>query len=186
MAFHTYDVDRAEALEDEGRFEYCSGEELRAAIGPHSDMMLADLGSGTGFYTDLLAPVVDTCFAVDVQEGMHEFYRQKGIPRSVELVTADVATLPFADDRLDAAFSTMTFHEFATPVALEELRRILTPGGRLVTYDWTADGSGEVGPPLAERYQLAEAVDMIATAGFVVTDAETRHETFRCIARCRE
>lgn len=34
---------------------------------------------------------------------MHDYYRSKGIPENVDLVTAEVADLPLADDRPDAA-----------------------------------------------------------------------------------
>lgn len=183
MAFHTYDVGRAEALEDPERFRHCSAEELREAIGPHPRMTVADLGSGTGFYTDVVAPVVRTCYAIDVQEEMHDLYREKGIPGSVELVTAEVGDLPFEDATLDAAFSTMTFHEFGTPEALAELRRVVRPGGRIVTVDWTAEGAGESGPPNDERYDLSETVDLFESAEFRVTRAETRRETLLTVAR---
>ncbi|WP_129115804.1 class I SAM-dependent methyltransferase [Halegenticoccus tardaugens] len=183
MGFHTYDVGRADALEDEGRYRFCSREELLSLVRPHGDAVVADLGSGTGFYTDDVAPAVETLYAVDVQEEMHDLYRAKGVPESVEFVTADVADLPFDDGALDAAFSTMTYHEFAGPESLAELRRTIRPGGRLVTVDWSADGEGEAGPPVDERYDLADAVAALSEAGFAIESAETRTETFVCVAR---
>ena len=183
MAFHTFDVDRADVLEDESRYRYCSREELHALVEPHPGMTLADLGSGTGFYTDDLADYVETCYGVDVQTEMHERYREKGLPANVELVTAEVEDLPFDDDALDAAFSTMTYHEFATDGAFAELARVLRPGGRLVTVDWSADGEGAGGPTRAERYDLAHAVRMHVDHGFVTERASSRPETFVCVGR---
>ncbi|MFC6724524.1 class I SAM-dependent methyltransferase [Halobium palmae] len=106
MGFHTFDVDRADALEDPSRYRYCSREELLALLSIHSGAAVADLGSGTGFYTDDVAPYVDTCYAVDVQAEMHDLYREKGLPGNVETVVADVVDLPFDERTLDAAFST--------------------------------------------------------------------------------
>jgi ubiquinone/menaquinone biosynthesis C-methylase UbiE len=182
MGFHTFDVDRAEALEDASRYRYCSREELLSLLAPAADAVVADLGSGTGFYTDDVAPHVDTCYAVDVQSEMHGLYREKGLPATVETVTAEVGDLPFADDALDAAFSTMTYHEFATTESLAELARVVRPGGRVVTVDWAADGDGESGPPREERYALQDAVAGFSEAGFRVARAESRHETFACVA----
>jgi ubiquinone/menaquinone biosynthesis C-methylase UbiE len=183
MGFHTYDVDRADALEDPSRYRHCSREELLSALGAHPEAVVADLGSGTGFYTDDVAPRVATCYAVDVQPEMHDLYREKGLSAGVETVVADVTDLPFDDAALDAAFSTMTFHEYAAPESLTTVRRVLRPGGRLVTVDWSATGDGEAGPPVAERYDLGDAVSMQTDAGFAVERAESRPETFLTVAR---
>ena len=185
MGFHTFDVDRAADLDDEGRYRYCSREELLSRLDPDPDAVVADFGSGTGFYTDDVAPHVGTCYAVDVQAEMHEFYREKGAPGNVEFVTADAASLPFEDAELDAAFSTMVYHEFAGDDAFAELARVLRPGGRLVTVDWTKTGDGEDGPPTAERFGLGDCVDAFESHGFDVVSATTRRETFVCVARRR-
>ncbi|MFC7137233.1 class I SAM-dependent methyltransferase [Halobaculum litoreum] len=183
MGFHTFDADRADALEDPGRFRYCSAEELLAALATAPDAAVADLGSGTGFYTDAVAPRVGTCYAVDVQAEMHDLYREKGVPETVETVTAGVDDLPFAADALDAAFSTMTYHEYASDASLAELARVVRPGGRVVTVDWTRDGPGEAGPPRDERFGVGDAASAFEDAGFTVERAETRRETFVCVAR---
>jgi len=184
MGFHTFDSDRADALEDAAeRYRYCSREELHTLVAPHAGMALADLGSGTGFYTDDLAPHVGTVYGVDVQAVMHDHYREKGLPPNVELVEADAADLPFGADELDAAVSTMTFHEFADASALTEVGRVLRPGGRLVTVDWDRDGVGDAGPPRDETYGLDDAVSLQTDAGFVVERAERRPETFVSVAR---
>ena len=188
MGFHTYDPDRAENLEDTTRFRYCSREELLGGLGlaEPEPVTLADLGSGTGFYTDEVAPFVDRLYAVDVQAAMHDHYRAKGVPDAVDLVTAEVADLPFGDDALDGAFSTMTYHEFASDGALRELRRVLAPTAPLVTVDWSAEGAGERGPPTDERYDLAAALDHHEAAGFRVERATARPETFVLVARAPE
>ncbi|MFB6107498.1 MAG: class I SAM-dependent methyltransferase [Haloplanus sp.] len=184
MGFHTFDSDRADALEDAAvRYRFCSREELHSLVAPHAGMTLADLGSGTGFFTDYLAPHVDRLYAVDVQATMHDHYREKGVPENVSLVAADVTDLPFADDGLDCAFSTMTFHEFAEAASVAEVARVLRPGGRLVTVDWDRRGDAEAGPDRAETYGLDDAVEMLQSAGFAVERAETRPETFLCVAR---
>ncbi|SFR41294.1 class I SAM-dependent methyltransferase [Halogeometricum limi] len=185
MGFHTFDVDRAAKLDDEGRYRFCSREELLSLLSADPDAVVADLGSGTGFYTDDVAPHVGTCYAVDVQSAMHDLYRENGVPENVEFVTADVASLPFADDHLDAAFSTMVYHEFAGDEAFAELARVVRPGGRLVTVDWSKTGDGDDGPPTDERFGLGDAVSAFEAHGFDVATAATRRETFVCVARRR-
>lgn len=197
MGFHTFPIDRADALEDPSRYRFCSREELVAMLDPDPDDVVADLGSGTGFYADDVAPFVGTLRCVDVQEAMHDLYREKGAPGNVEFVTAEVSSLPFDDDSLDAAYSTMTHHEYAgveprstkhasgeaaSDASFAELARVLRPDGRLVTVDWSADGSGESGPPIDERFSLAEAIEQVESAGFEVELATDRPETFALVA----
>ncbi|WP_135825154.1 class I SAM-dependent methyltransferase [Halorussus ruber] len=193
MGFHTFDPESADRLEDESRYRFCSREELVAALdlgagGGEREAAVADFGSGTGFYTDDVAPFAGELRAVDVQEEMHETYREKGVPENVELVTADIDDLPFGDAELDAAFSTMTFHEFAGSGtddgagAEVEVARVLRDGGRFVVVDWSANGSGDGGPPVEERYSRDEAVELLEDAGFDVVRADERPETFLVIA----
>jgi len=187
MGFHTFDADGADRLEDAARrFRSCSAEELRWALDAGADDVVADLGSGTGFYTDVVAPAVETVYAVDVQPAMHEYYREKGVPVNVELVTSDVEDLPFSTGTVDAAFSTMTYHEFASEAALREVGRVLAPGSTLAIVDWAATGTGDQGPPVDERYSAEEAAAALAEAGFTVEHTAVRPETFLLIARNAE
>ena len=183
MGFHTFDESRADSLEDQSRYQYLSVDELLALLDPRLDDTIADLGSGTGFYTDDVAEYVEHLYAVDVQEAMHDRYREKGVPENVELVTAEVGDLPFDDDALDGAVSTMTYHEFASQAATDELARVIGPGGTLAIADWTAIGEGIRGPPIEERYSTQTAIEHLEAAEFEVVRAEDRRETFVLEAR---
>ncbi|MFP8953458.1 class I SAM-dependent methyltransferase [Natrialbaceae archaeon A-arb3/5] len=183
MGHHTFDPSRADKLEQaERRFRFCSAEELHWALDLSPTDVVADLGSGTGFYTDEVAPQAHEVHAVDIQPDMHEYYREKGVPDNVTLVTSGVDTLPFDDGVLDAAFSTMTYHEFASADAIAEIRRSIAPDGRLVIVDWVASGPGENGPPLEERYATDEIAADLRNGGFTIEHAATRSETVLLIA----
>jgi len=177
MGFHTFDPARADQLADPTRYAYLSVDELLALFDPGPDDVVADLGSGTGFYTDDVAAAAGTVYAVDVQPEMHDIYRENGLPENVIPVTADVESLPI-DDPLDAVVSTMTFHEFATPAAMDAVVDALAPGGRVALADWTRNGAGAGGPPLDERYTADEAVELCEDAGITVERADDRRETF--------
>jgi len=178
MGHHTFDIEKADNLEELSRFRHLSAEELRWALDLTGDETVADLGSGTGFFTDVVAPDADEVYAVDLQAEMHAYYREKGVPENVDLVTSDVADTPFDDDALDAAFSTMTYHEFASDAALAELARVLRPGAELVVVDWAASGAGSAGPPLDDRYSVEDAVEALQGAGFSIGFEALRPETF--------
>ncbi|MDZ7745699.1 MAG: methyltransferase domain-containing protein [Halobacteriales archaeon] len=186
MGHHTFDAEQAATLEDPGRrYRYVSREELLWKLALDGTETVADLGSGTGFYTDDVAAKAGHVYGIDIQPAMHDYYRQKTLPDNVELVETDVASLPFADDALDAAVSTMTYHEFASDDALTELSRAIRPDGRLVVADWSTDGEGEAGPPLTERYGLGDVTDALQSVGFKIELAASRPETL-FVAAVRE
>jgi ubiquinone/menaquinone biosynthesis C-methylase UbiE len=182
MGFHTFDPAEADRLEEPTRFRFCSREELLQWLPTGRQQAILEVGSGTGFYTDEIAPFVGHVVALDLQVAMHDRYRERGLSENVAPVTADAGLLPFETATFDGAFSTMTFHETATDRSVEELYRVLAPGGRAVVVDWSADGNGESGPPRSERYDLDRARALLSAAGFDVEAAATRSETFAVVA----
>ena len=107
----------------------------RAYLRP--EMIVADIGSGTGFMAAGLAPLVAKVYAIDGSAAMLEVAREKLASFSnVELQLADGATLPFDDAAVDAVFANMYLHHCPDPqAAIDEMVRVLKPGGRLVITD---------------------------------------------------
>ncbi len=183
MRGDVFDPDDAEKLEDPERYRYLSRDELAGAITPQRNHDLLEIGSGTGFYTDDMAPHVRRLVAVDPQEDMHEYYRTKGVPDNVVLINADAESMPFETREFDCAFSTMTFHEFVSRKALKKIKKALRPGARFVIADWSSEGAGKAGPGFSKRYSASEAEIKVDNAGFKVVRAEERIETFFLVAR---
>jgi len=182
MGFHTFDAAEADRLSDPTRFRFCSREELLQHLPTGDATRLLDLGSGSGFYTDELAPHVGRVAALDVQRAMHGSYRDRGMPGNVDPITAEAGSLPFRDGTFDGIVSTMTFHESTTEGSIAEAARVLDEGGRFVAVDWSAAGNGEAGPPRDERFDAADAGDFLAGTGLNVTVAAERSETFVVVA----
>lgn len=182
MGFHTFDPAQTDRLEDPWRFRFCSREELLQALPTDPESTVLDVGSGTGFYTDELAPYFGAIVGVDIQTPMHEQYRERGIPQNVSLVTADAERLPFTPHCFDGIVSTMTFHESASAESCDELYRVLSNDGRLVIVDWSREGRGESGPPVDERYDVANTEALLQNAGFTIETATERSETFLLVA----
>lgn len=179
--------EKADRLEDPIQYRYLSTEEVYALLEPKPDWTVADLGSGTGFFTDDVAPLVEQVYAVDLHEAMQDAYREKGVPENVELVTSDVDDMPFDDAALDAALSLRTFHHGVAD-SLDEIGRVLRPGGRFVVVDWSATGTGERdrGPDPEDCFDLATAQSLLLDAGFEIQAARERHETFTIVSSRRE
>ena len=181
MGYHTFDPAATDRLADPTRFRFCSREELLESLPTGPDSLVLDIGSGSGFYTDEIAPFVGQLCGLDVQPEMHRQYADRGVPANVSLVTADAGQVPFSDGTFDASVSTMTFHESASEPSLAELARVIDAGGRAVFVDWSRAGRGEAGPPVDERYDVDTAAAMLSDAGFSVATANERSETFKLV-----
>lgn len=120
------------------------GEAVRAAAIAKAylrpEMAVADIGSGTGFIAAGLAPLVKRVYVVDGSPAMLAVAR-KNLEAfdNTEFHEADGLTLPFPAESLDAAFANMYLHHTPDPLAaIQEIQRILRPGGRLVITDMDA------------------------------------------------
>ena len=115
-----------------------------------SDLVVADIGAGTGRATIRASKKAKHVYAIDVYRSVVEFGRslawELGL-RNVDYVQGDGAKIPFQDNSVDASI-----HSWAI-LNYEEAYRILKPGGLLVSLG-PAPGSlcGELTAPLACDY----------------------------------
>ncbi|MGI8480189.1 MAG: class I SAM-dependent methyltransferase [Gaiellaceae bacterium] len=119
-----------------------------AAVAEVSPGRVLEVGCGEGelaqrLMNDLRADVI----ALDQSPRMVELTMARGVDARV----GDVQELPFPDESFDVAVAAwMLFHVPALDLALSELARVLTPGGRLVAATNCADH-------LIEMFELAGA-----------------------------
>ncbi len=132
--------DRVAGQWDSLRLGYFSEAVRTAAIAKaylRPEMVVADVGAGTGFIAAGLAPLVKKVHLIDGSPAMLEAARKNLAGSSnVELHLADGASLPLPDGSLDATFANMYLHHCPDPLAaIREMVRTLKPGGRLVITD---------------------------------------------------
>ncbi len=103
----------------------------------HPEMIVADVGAGTGFMTAGLAPLVRRVHVIDGAQAMLDVARKNlAAFGNLEFHQADGLSLPLPDGSLDAAFANMYLHHCPDPLAaILEMVRTLRPGGRLVLTD---------------------------------------------------
>jgi arsenite methyltransferase len=101
------------------------------------EMIVADVGGGTGFIASGLAPLVSKVYVLDGSPKMLEIaQRNLQAFSNLEFREADGLALPLPDGSLDAVFANMYLHHTPEPAAaIREMVRILRPGGRLVITD---------------------------------------------------
>lgn len=101
-----------------------------------------DVGCGNGRYTSRLREAFPGAevIGVDLAPGILET-----VPEPT--VVADVADLPFEDGSADAVLAMhMLYHVPDIPAALDELQRVLAPGGVLFVSTLASDDKEEYGP----------------------------------------
>ena len=112
---------------------------LAEALKPTAGETMLEIGPGTGYYSlpvaQALAPA-GVLHVLDIQQEMLDHTSrlagEAGID-NIEPALGDAQELPYGDAMFDAAFLITTLGEIADQDrALAELRRVVTPGGRLV------------------------------------------------------
>ncbi|MBD3943442.1 class I SAM-dependent methyltransferase [Microbacterium sp. NEAU-LLC] len=110
-------------------------DEIAAAVAPERMRHILDLAAGTGKFTERLVSRADRVVAVDPSEPMLAELRRKLPEVSALIGTAEAIPLP------DAGFELVTvaqaYHWFDPEPASREIRRVLTPTGRLALI-WNA------------------------------------------------
>lgn len=144
-------------------------------LGLREGMKVADLGAGSGHYTLAAAAAVGhdgRVYAVDVQEEVLKHVvdsaRRLGL-RNIEAVWGDIENRggsKLRDHVLDAVIlSNVLFQVEHKQNLLEETKRILKPGGKLLLIDW-AGAYGGMGPHPSEVVSEHAAEGLFITGGF--------------------
>ena len=119
---------------------------LREVLAPRPGERVLEVGPGTGYYTLDVAHAVRPGGGVDVvdlQQEMLDHTMRRARARGVENITparADARRLPYPDASFDAAYLVAVLGEIPDqPAAMNELARVLKPGGRLVVGELFGD-----------------------------------------------
>lgn len=129
---------------------------LLAYVNPRSDDVVLDVASGTGLVSRALAGRVTAVTAVDSTPAMIAEGRERAAlegHRNLEFVSGSAEHLPFADASFSLVVTRFSLHHFGDPgPALDEMVRVLRPGGRIVVKDLVASAD----PGIAARQDHLE------------------------------
>jgi SAM-dependent methyltransferase len=133
-----------------------------------------ELGAGTGKFTKSLTQTGADVIAVEPVAAM--VARLAAEQPGVRTVEASAQDLPLPDGSVDAVICAQSFHWFATPESLSEIRRVLKPGGTLgliwnvrdQSIDWVAQLTRIMAPYEgdAPRYDHGEWRRVFPAPGF--------------------
>lgn len=141
---------------------------------------VADIGSGEGALTLLLARFADKVIAVDQSPAMLKEVRREakrcGVAARVEVAEGDLEKLPLGDKSVDAAFLSQALHHAARPeAAVLEAARIVKAGGQLVILDLSRHDQEWVRDQLADQwlgFDAEELAGWIKAAGMKLAVTE--------------
>lgn len=108
-------------------------------------MSVADIGAGTGYYSFRMAGIIRSgrVYAVEVQPAFIDYLRNKKaqLKDSVVVVTEGKARSPeLAPNSIDLAIMVDVYHELLYPKEmLDEIRKALKPGGKLLLIEYRAE-----------------------------------------------
>lgn len=154
---------------------FSSPHEAVLQLGLREGMKVGDFGTGTGHYARAAAASVGqsgTVYAIDVQEDIlkhiklntHERYQ-----RVIETVWGDIEKLGgthLKDASLDAVIlANALFQVEHRSILLEELKRVMKHGAKLLVVDW-AGGYGGMGPVPEKVVPERDAEELFINGGF--------------------
>ena len=170
--------EHAHKLDDPERQKWLPSETVASELALRPGMRVADIGAGTGYFTLPIARAVapnGEVLAVDLQHEMLERLRARLEPGlAVTLITADAVRTTLADASIDLAFLANVWHEIDDrDAALEEMHRVLRPGGRIAILDWRPDVHDAPGPPLEHRISSADVSASLGAKGWRLEPARS-------------
>ena len=173
-------------LEDPGRASYQKPAEVVKALEIKPGEVIADIGSGSGYFTLPLARAVGgtgRVYGVDVNADMIRHLNR----RIRDLNVTNVVTIlcapddPLLGDRsVDRFFICNTWHQIGGRAKyLELLKKMLKRGGEVIVVDWKKART-PVGPPMELRLAREDAVQGMEAAGFRLAAEQTflEHQYF--------
>jgi SAM-dependent methyltransferase len=166
-------------------------------IEPQPGARLLDVASGRGASAQLAARdfgclVTGLEYGRDAVRGARQAVDAAGLGGRIGFTVGDAEAMPFADGEFDAVLCECSLCTFPDKRrAMDEMRRVLSPGGRLALADVVVDRSrlpAELDGALAVIACVGEALSrrgyeaLLADAGFRVIATEPRDEDAAALA----
>ena len=172
---HRFDnpEDLAKNFDDPARDAWQMPAQVIDALQLTAGDVVADIGSGTGYFTVRLArsPAAPRVYAVDIEPAMRDYVMRRAANEGLNNVTAvlagaDRTSLP---EKVDVALLVDTFHHIPNRVAyFTALKAHLKRDARLAIIDFRKDSPE--GPPVEFRFVPDQISAELAQAGFVLQD----------------
>lgn len=166
------------------RKEWQDPEIILSAIGLGEGDVFVDVGCGDGFFALPAARRVGpegTVIGIDINPQALKDLSSRASPEErtrIRLIRGRAEEIIACASCATVVFYGICLHDFEDPAAvLQNARKMIGPGGRLVDLDWKAKPM-DLGPSLSKRFPVETARTLIEAAGFgvrTVRDAGPYH-----------
>ena len=155
----------AGALENPSREEWQRPDAVVDVLNIRANVVVADIGAGTGYFARRLAKKAAKVYAVDVDEKLLRRAAEEAPPNVVTVLAApDDPKLPA--NSVDTVFICNVLHHIEGRTAYYgKLGEALRPGGRIVVIDFYKHDL-PIGPPAAMKLSEELVVSELEAAGF--------------------
>ncbi len=177
----TDDVDSLMSeLVDKTRDIWQKPEKVMEMLGRYEDLVIADLGCGTGYFTFRLAEKASKVIAIDIDQEYLSYIDsvKMKLPESfsdkieTRLVPPDDAKIN--DAEIDGVIVVNTYSFIGNRIEyFTKLRKGLKSGGKLLVVDYKKKKIPEgMAPPEEVRVGLGEIIDELEEAGYRISDTD--------------
>ena len=167
---HLFDPKNIAMLETKERKNHQNPEKIINLINPKQSDVVADLGSGSGYFTLPLSQKVKKVYAIDIQKEMLDYLQNKVQNQQITnielLLSNDPNKIPLLDQSSDVLLTVNTLHEFPKKQEMiNEIYRVLKPNGKATIIDFKKEKTS-YGPPLSIRVSQEQAIKLFENTGF--------------------
>jgi len=161
----------AHVFDDPKRDAWQKPHEVIQALAPRPDAVIADIGSGTGYFAVRFANMVPKgrVYGVDIEPDMVKYLaeRAKREKRDNVLAIAGAPGDPRLPEKADLILMVDVFHHIGDRASyFRKLRASLKPGGRVAIIDFRIDSPE--GPPKAARIAPGRVIAELKGAGYTL------------------
>jgi ubiquinone/menaquinone biosynthesis C-methylase UbiE len=159
----------SQTFDDPARDTWQKPHEVITALKLAPGQVVADIGSGTGYFAMRLAHFVPQgrVYGVDTEPGMVRYLAQRASQAGLSnlLAIAGKPEDPMLPEAVDLVLIVDTYHHISERGAyFRKLRAMLKPGGRVAIIDFNA--ASKVGPPVTERIPADQVKAELAAVGY--------------------
>ena len=114
-------------------------------LNPKDGQRWIDIGCGTGAFTAQIAELCSPSklLGIEPSEAQIEFARKRSITQQATFQIGDATALACESSSFDVATMALVLYFLPDPaLGVNEMKRVVKPGGIIATYDWDVPGGG--------------------------------------------